>query len=86
VKAGIVHEHTDLGKGLNFMTKLRKTVSLGMALAMQGVSLQAIEREEGQTLAEYALILALIAVGVIVAVLALSGTISSLFNHVGSSI
>ena len=82
MKAGIVHEHTDLGKGLNFMTKLRKTVSLGMALAMQGVSLQAIEREEGQTLAEYALILALIAILVIGAVLFLSGKISSIFSDI----
>jgi Flp pilus assembly pilin Flp len=43
-------------------------------------------REEGQTLAEYALILALIAVGVIAAVIFLQGSISSIFNNVGSSI
>ena len=42
--------------------------------------------EEGQTLAEYALILALIAVGVIAAVILLQGSISSIFNNVGSKI
>jgi Flp pilus assembly pilin Flp len=50
-----------------------------------GLLSSTIDREEGQTLAEYALILALIAIGVIVAVLALSGTISSIFNTVSSS-
>jgi pilus assembly protein Flp/PilA len=40
--------------------------------------------EEGQTLAEYALILALIAVVVIGAVVFLSGKISSIFTNVGN--
>ncbi|HUK44713.1 MAG TPA: Flp family type IVb pilin [Gaiellaceae bacterium] len=44
------------------------------------------EREEGQTLAEYALILALIAVAVVGAVIFLGGDISSLFNSVSSDI
>ena len=46
----------------------------------------AFDREEGQTLAEYALILALIALGVIVAVLALQGSITGLFNSVSSQV
>jgi Flp pilus assembly pilin Flp len=58
---------------------------MGLALALQG-SLPSIEREEGQTLAEYALILALIAVLVIVAVLFLSGQIKGLFSSIGSQI
>jgi Flp pilus assembly pilin Flp len=58
---------------------------MGLALALQG-SLPSIEREEGQTLAEYALILALIAVLVIAAVLFLSGSIKGLFSQVGSQI
>jgi len=45
-----------------------------------------VEDEEGQTLAEYAMILALIAVLVVAAVLFLSGQISSLFSTIGSSI
>jgi pilus assembly protein Flp/PilA len=49
-------------------------------------SLSDLRREEGQTLAEYALILALIAVAVIGAVVLLGGKIKGLFNTVGSSI
>jgi Flp pilus assembly pilin Flp len=51
-----------------------------------GLTSVGVEREEGQTLAEYALILALIAVLVIVAVLFLSGQISGLFSAIGSQI
>jgi Flp pilus assembly pilin Flp len=45
-----------------------------------------VEDEEGQTLAEYAMILALIAVLVVTAVLFLSGQISGLFSSIGSAI
>jgi pilus assembly protein Flp/PilA len=53
----------------------------GLGLAPVG-----LEREEGQTLAEYALILALIAVLVIGAVLFLSGSLQGLFSSIGSQI
>jgi pilus assembly protein Flp/PilA len=42
--------------------------------------------EEGQGLAEYALILALIAIVAIVALIFLGGAISSILNNVGSSV
>jgi pilus assembly protein Flp/PilA len=42
--------------------------------------------EEGQGLAEYALILALIAIVAIVALLFLGGQISSILNQVGQSV
>ena len=64
------------------MTKLR----LALTLAVSSFSLENLGREEGQTLAEYALILALIAVGVIAAVILLQGSISGLFSSVGSKI
>ena len=49
--------------------------------------LSAIRRdEEGQGLAEYALILALIAIVAIVALLFLGGAISTILSTVGSSI
>ena len=44
------------------------------------------EREEGQTLAEYALILALIAIAVVGAVIFLGGDISGLFTSVSAQI
>jgi pilus assembly protein Flp/PilA len=68
------------------MTKMRNSIGMALALALTGISLPSIEREEGQTLAEYALILALIALLVIGAVLFLSGKIGSLFSDVGNSI
>jgi len=45
-----------------------------------------LEREEGQGLAEYALILALIAILAIVALIFLGGQISTVLSTVGSSI
>ena len=42
--------------------------------------------DEGQGLAEYALILALIAIVAIVALLFLGGAISQIISHVGTSI
>ena len=49
--------------------------------------LQLLDRdEEGQGLAEYALILALIAIVAIVALLFLGGQISSILNKVGNSV
>jgi Flp pilus assembly pilin Flp len=44
------------------------------------------ERQEGQTMAEYALILGGIAVVVIAAIVFLGGRISDLFNDTGSSV
>ena len=68
------------------MTNMRNSIGMALALALTGVSLPSIEREEGQTLAEYALILALIAILVIGAVLFLSGKIGTLFSDVGKKI
>jgi Flp pilus assembly pilin Flp len=65
------------------MTKLRSTLAL---LLVQGLSLESVQREDGQTLAEYALILAFVAIGVIIAVVALRGSITGLFNTVSSNI
>lgn len=45
-----------------------------------------IESEEGQGLAEYALILALIAIVAIVALIFLGGAISGILSNVGKSI
>ena len=44
------------------------------------------ERQEGQTMAEYALILGGIAIVVIAAIVFLGGQITDLFNSTGSSI
>ena len=68
------------------MTKLRNTIALRFALAVQGNILPSLEREEGQTLAEYALILALIAAVVVGVVVILGSTISGIFSSASSAI
>jgi len=68
------------------MIKRHNTIGLWVALAVQGLSFQSLKREDGQTLAEYAMILALIAIAVVAAVTLLSGNISSLFSRIGSQI
>ena len=57
-----------------------------VALMLQGLSLSSLRREEGQTLTEYALILALIAVAVIAVVITLGGKITGIFNNVSSNL
>lgn len=64
----------------------KQTLGLRLAMLVTWIEASSLEREEGQTLAEYALILALIAVAVIAAVTFLGGSISSMFSSVGSSI
>ena len=48
--------------------------------------LATLRREEGQGLAEYALILALIAIIAIVALIFLGGQVSAILSNVGNSI
>jgi pilus assembly protein Flp/PilA len=68
------------------MTKLRTVFALSLMTAVQGFSLESVKREEGQTLAEYALILALIAAVVVGVVVILGGNIKGIFSSVSSSI
>ena len=67
------------------MTQLRMMITRH-AVWLSGLAELRLEKEEGQTLAEYALILALIAVVVVVVVATLGGTISSMFGTVSSNI
>lgn len=64
----------------------RHPMFMRLALMLQGFELPSLEREEGQTLVEYALILALIAVVVIVAVTTLGGKVTQIFNNVSSQL
>jgi pilus assembly protein Flp/PilA len=45
-----------------------------------------IRRQKGQGLAEYALILALIAIAAVLALVFLSGTINTILSQIGSSL
>ena len=66
------------------MTQLQRSLA-AMRTALSGNGPR-VSGEEGQTLAEYAMILALIALVVVLVVTLLGGKISSLFSAVASGI
>jgi Flp pilus assembly pilin Flp len=68
------------------MTQLQNVIGVRLAAMLGTLWVPSIEREEGQTLAEYALILAMIAAVVAVAVIFLQSQISSIFTTIGNSI
>ena len=55
-------------------------------MALIDFVLRNIRRDEGQGLAEYALILALIAIVAIIALIFLGGQVSTILSHVGASV
>jgi pilus assembly protein Flp/PilA len=65
------------------MNKLFAFVAVQVARISE---LAELKQEEGQTLAEYALILALIAAVVVAVVAVLGGDISSIFTNIGSDL
>ena len=67
------------------MTQLQNMISARVALLLGGFSLS-LEREEGQTLVEYALILVLIALVVTLALTFLSTQINSIFTTIGNKL
>ncbi len=68
------------------MTKLQNMIGMNLALMLGTLSVPSLEREEGQTLAEYALILALISAVVAVSLIFIQSRISSLFTTIGNAI
>ena len=61
------------------------TQDAGTTVYLQNTWARLKERQEGQTMAEYALILGLIAIFVMIAVFFLGGKIKDLFENTGSS-
>lgn len=68
------------------MTKLNSMIVLRIAAMFDSFSPADLKRQEGQTLAEYAMILGLIAVVVVTVVILLGHNISTLFSNVATSI
>lgn len=68
------------------MTQLQNVILTRLALVLGGLSVPSLEREDGQTLVEYALILVTIAVAVTVAMLFLRDQIISVFTQIGSAV
>lgn len=60
-------------------------MSLSLSQLLGGLAAR-LRREEGQTMAEYALILALIAVVTAAVIVTLGGQISSLFNSITGTV
>ena len=61
-------------------------ILLRAAVGVQSAIYRLRSREDGQTMTEYAIIIAAVAVLLIVALLFLSGRIGSLFSDTGSSV
>jgi pilus assembly protein Flp/PilA len=68
------------------MTKLYKSMAMQMAFVLNGMSVPSLKREEGQTLAEYAMILALVAILVVAALTFFQARITNLFSHIATSL
>ncbi len=68
------------------MNVFRKFIGRRAALAFARVPMWSVGSDEGQTLAEYALILAFIAVLAVAALVFLGGDITKLFSSTGNSI
>ena len=68
------------------MVKRINSLSIAVALLFGRGSGRDLRREEGQTLAEYALILALIAVAAFGAIFFLRTQITSLFSNIGNNL
>lgn len=68
------------------MIKRYNQISTWTALTLGGLSLPSLKREDGQTLTEYALILALVAIVVAGSIGFLTGNIQDLFSEIGSAL
>jgi Flp pilus assembly pilin Flp len=68
------------------MTMLYDRFIVRLGLMLQGLALPNVEREDGQTLGEYAMILGLIAVFVTAAILFMRGPLTGMFSAIGSAI
>jgi Flp pilus assembly pilin Flp len=68
------------------MNKLHTAVATRLALAFAGLATPTVKREEGQTFVEYAMILALVAVLLVVALTFLHDQIANAYTHIGNTI
>ncbi|HEX4518181.1 MAG TPA: hypothetical protein VH063_01240 [Gaiellaceae bacterium] len=68
------------------MTNLIDLLGIRVVLALSVRSLSDLEREEGQTLAEYALVISLVAVVLIAVISTLAGSLRGMFRRTSSAI
>jgi Flp pilus assembly pilin Flp len=82
VNQGALQRPASLGGGLSEMSDILLRAAVRAQSAIYGLR----NREDGQTMTEYAIIIAAVAVLLIVALLFLSGKIGDLFSNTGSSV
>ena len=68
------------------MKQLQQAIGMRVALALTGLSVPSLKREEGQTFVEYALILALISVALAASLTVLKDKIAAIFARIGSDL
>lgn len=68
------------------MTTIIDLLRVRLVLALSARSLPELRREEGQTLAEYALVITLISVGLIAIIAVIAGSLKGLFSRTSSAI
>jgi pilus assembly protein Flp/PilA len=68
------------------MKKLYRAIAMELGLVLGGASVLDLKREEGQTLAEYGLILALIAIIVVTAVAFFGGHLKNTFSLISTKL
>src|SRR5262245_45321468 len=85
-QAGVAGRRMTLAFRRISMFKRLRLMQDALVLLFAGAGLPKLERTEGQTIVEYALILALIAVAAFAAIFFLRDSISSLFSTIGSKL
>jgi Flp pilus assembly pilin Flp len=66
------------------MNRFYESIAVKAALALVGASVESLKRDEGQTLAEYAMILAFVAIVVAGAVMLFGGQLSNEFSYINT--
>jgi pilus assembly protein Flp/PilA len=68
------------------MSKLYNAMALRLTFVLSGAQLPSLKREEGQTLAEYAMILGLVAILVVAALTFFQARITNLFSNIATNL
>jgi Flp pilus assembly pilin Flp len=68
------------------MNKLQTAVATRVALALAGLATPRLEREEGQTFVEYAMILAIVAIFIVTALTFLRGKLDGAYSSIANAI
>ena len=68
------------------MKQLQNAIGMRLALMVGGLSLSDLKREDGQTFAEYALVIGVVVLALVAAATVFTGDVSSAFSKVGTDL